>query len=328
MTDAGKKGMGKNFISQVICFAAGLFLLSLLVFFVSRLAPGDPLLSYYGNRVEKMSQAKREEAERRLGLNEPLLTQYAGWLKNALKGDFGLSFKYKTEVKEVIWSRLGNTLVLGGSGFLLIFGLALLLGGICALHEDKWPDRLLRRLGILSSCIPEFWLSLLLIFLFCAGLKILPGSGAYSPGEERNILDRLAHLILPLTVVVTGHMWYYAYLLRNCFLEEIRKDYVLLEKAKGLRDRQILFRHCLRAIFPSYLNIAALSIPHIIGGTYIVEMVFSYPGLGTLCYESARYKDYPLLMLLCLLTGGTVLLVNLGIQLLNTRIDPRLGRSR
>lgn len=119
------------------------------------------------------------------------------------------------------------------------------------------------------------------------------------------------HLILPLTVVVLGHLWYYAYMIRNRILEEVRADYVLLARAKGLTKWGVLFRHCLRNVMPSYLSLMAISVPHILGGTYIVEMVFSYPGLGTLTYESARYHDYNLLMLLCMLTGIVVILCNL-----------------
>lgn len=309
---------------KLFWFAARLFLLSLVVFYVARMAPGDPLVSYYGDRVEKMTPQERIMAEERLGLNQPLHTQYGKWLTNVLKGDFGISFKYKTDVKEVIGGRLGNTLLLGGTGFLLIFGLALPLGCICALNEEKRLDRFLYRAGTLSSCIPEFWLALGLIFLFAVWLKILPGSGAYSTGGDKGPGDRIRHLILPLTVLVAGHLWYYACLIRNRLLEEIRADYVLLGKAKGLSDRRVLFYHCLPNILPSYFSIMAISLPHILGGTYVVETVFSYPGIGTLCYESARYKDYHLLMLLCLFTGAIVLLGNLAAQIINERIDPRI----
>lgn len=210
---------------------------------------------------------------------------------------------------------------------MLIFGLALLLGVICALKEDKWPDKILCRIGILSSCIPEFWLSLLLILIFSLWLKLLPASGAYSVGREADLGDRLIHLLLPLTAVVTGHLWYYAYLVRNKLLEEVRADYVLLGRAKGLSKRQLLLRHCLPNVLPAYIGIMAISVPHILGGTYIVEAVFSYPGIGTLAYESARVQDYNMLMVLCLLTGVMVIVGNLIAQHINERIDPRIRKE-
>lgn len=309
---------------SALFFLASVFVLSLLVFYVSRLAPGDPLVSYYGDRVEKMSPEEREWAEDKLGLKDSLHVQYIRWLQNAFRGDFGISYKYKMDVKEVIGGRIGNTLFLGGIGFVLIFVLALALGVCCAWHEDKLADRMLCRIGTITSCIPEFWLSLAGILIFAAALQWLPSSGAYSIGKEDDLADRVRHLILPLSVVVISHLWYYAYMIRNKLLEEVRAEYVLLARMKGLNKRRVLFGHCLRNVMPAYFSLMAISVPHVLGGTYIVETVFSYPGIGTLTYESARYQDYNLLMLLSLLTGMIVIFCNMLAQTVSERIDPRL----
>lgn len=309
---------------KILIFFLSVFLLSLAVFFISRLAPGDPLRSYYGDRVEKMSPEEREWAEDKLGLNDPLTAQYVRWLGEAVHGDFGISYKYKMNVLEVIEGRIGNTLILGGIGFLLIFIGSMLLGILCAWFEDRWPDKLLCKIGTITSCIPEFWLSLIMILIFSIGLRWLPSSGAYSVGNADNLMDRIVHLILPLSIVVLNHLWYYAYMVRNKIVEEVRADYVLLAKAKGLKRRTIMFRHCMRNVIPTYLSLMAIAIPHIMGGTYIVETVFSYPGIGTLSYESARYKDYNLLMVLCLLSGVVVILCNMIAQIINEHVDPRI----
>lgn len=306
-------------------FVLSLFLLSALVFTMARLAPGDPLYSYYGDRVEKMSMEEQEAARERLGLHESIPVQYVRWIRNAIHGDFGISYKYKTDVREVIAGRIGNTLLLGGLGFCMIFVLALLLGLFCARREERWADRLVCGIGTVTSCIPEFWLSLLLILVFSVWLRWLPSSGAYSVGAERSPADRVRHLILPLVVVVLGHLWYYAYLVRSRLLEETRADYVLLARMKGLTGKQVLYRHCLRSAMPSYLSMMAIAFPHILGGTYVAETVFSYPGIGTLAYESARYQDYNLLMLISLLTGGLVIFGNMLARIINERIDPRMG---
>lgn len=312
---------------KVLIFMISVFVLSLAVFYISRLAPGDPLVSYYGDRVEKMSPKEREWAEEKLGLNAPISVQYLRWLENAVHGDFGISYKYKMDVVDVIASRIENTFILGGIGFVLIFIFSMLLGILCAWYEDRWLDRIICKVGTISSCIPEFWLSLVLILVFSIGLRWLPSSGAYSIGKQEDILDRIIHLILPMSVVVINHLWYYAYMIRNKIVEEVRADYVLLAKAKGLKKRSVMFRHCLRNIIPSYLSIMAISVPHVLGGTYIVETVFSYPGIGTLSYESARFKDYNLLMLLCLLSGILVILCNMVAQTINEQIDPRMKAS-
>lgn len=313
---------GLHYGKRILAFLVSVFLLSIAVFYISRLAPGDPLVSYYGDRVEKMSQEEREWAEDKLGLNDPVSVQYVRWLENALHGDFGISYKYKRDVMEVIGERIGNTMLLGGIGFALIFCLSLLLGVLCAWHEGRLLDRVICRVGTVTSCIPEFWLSLLLILIFAVNLKWLPSSGAYSVGNPQDLWDRARHLILPMIVVVVNHLWYYAYMVRNRIVEEMRVDYVLLAKAKGLKKHSVIFQHCLRNVMPSYLSIMAISVPHVMGGTYIVETVFSYPGLGTLSYESARYKDYNLLMVLCLFSGIVVILCNYAAQAVNEAIDP------
>ena len=312
------------FGKKALVFVLSMVLLSVAVFCISRLAPGDPLMSYYGDRVEKMTVLEKEAAREKLGLNDPLHLQYLRWAKNALRGDFGTSFRHKQPVTEVIGSRIGHTLLLGGIGFALILVGALLLGLLCAWLEDTWLDKLLCRIGTFLSCIPEFWLSLVLILIFAVTLHWLPSSGAYDLGSRDDVLGRIRHLILPLTVVVLQHLWYYAYMVRNKLLEETRADYVQLCRAKGLPKKVILLQHCLPNILPSYISLMAMSAPHVVGGTYIVETVFSYPGIGALSFESARYHDYDLLMALCLLTGALVILCSLLGGALNERIDPRL----
>ena len=309
---------------KLLIFVVSIFLLSVIVFYIARLAPGDPLVSYYGERAEKMTAGERAWAEEKLGLHESITVQYGKWLGWAVRGDFGISYKYKMDVLEVIEGRVGNTLLLGGVGFVLIFVLALLLGIWCAWNEERLIDRAICKIGTVTSCIPEFWLSLVLILIFAVELKVLPSSGAYTIGKENDLGDRILHLILPMTVVVLGHLWYYAYLIRNKLLEEVRTDYVLLAKSKGVTGKSVMFRHCVRNIIPTYLSIMAISVPHILGGTYIIETVFSYPGIGTLSYESARYQDYNLLMVICLLSGALVILCNMIAQTINERIDPRM----
>ena len=298
---------------KTLVFLLSVFILSVAVFYISRLSPGDPLMSYYGDRVEKMSVEEKENAREKLGLNDPIHIQYIRWIEKAARGDFGISFKYKQDVLEVIGQRMGFTLILGGIGFLLTFVGALLLGLLCAWHEDNWLDRLLCKVGTFLSCIPEFWLSMVFIIVFEVTLH-----------HKNDILNHAEHLILPLTIVVLQHLWYYAYMIRNKLLEEARADYVLLAKSKGLSKKDILFKHCLRNILPSYISIMAISVPHVVGGTYIIGTVFSYPGIGALSYESARYHDYNLLMVLCMMTGILVILCNLIGGIINEKIDPRI----
>ena len=295
---------------------------------MSRLAPGEPLKSYYGEAVERMSIEQQQVATEKLGLNKPIYQQYGIWIKDALKGDFGISYKYKDDVISVIGDVFINTIILGVSAYILTFILCTLLGIFCALNEGNIFDRLVCMVGNIINSIPTFWVALVLILIFSINLNVLPSSGAYKIGQEESIISRIEHLILPLIVMVLGHVWYYAYMIRNKLLEEIREDYVLLAKIKGCSNRVIVYKHCLKNIMPALITIMAISIPHILGGTFVVEKIFSYPGMGSLTFESAKYHDYNMLMVLCLITGVVIIISNIVAEMINNKIDPRTKQVR
>ena len=301
-----------------------LLLLSVVVFVLARLAPGDPLRAYYGDGLERLSQAQQEAARERLGLNDSLAVQYLRWAEHALQGDWGISLQYKQPVTAVIGKMWQNTLLLGGISFALTFWLAAAIGKFCALHEGSFADRVICKIGTVSGCIPTFFLTLLLILIFAVNLRVLPVGGAYDYGENGNALNRALHLILPTAVTVLEHLWYYAYLIRNKLAEEARGDYVLLCKAKGMPAQKILAQHCMKNILPTLVVMMAVALPHILCGTYIVETVFAYPGLGKLSFESAMYQDYNLLTALCLLTGAVVFFFQFLAQVLGEALDPRM----
>lgn len=308
---------------KLIQLVISLFLLSFLVFWISRLAPGDPLRSYYGDGVERMSAVQQQQARENLGLDRSIAEQYGIWIQNAFHGDFGISFKYKQKVTAVIGNVYQNSLLLGGLSFLFTFLLALFLGIFCAWKEDRLIDRILCKVGVVSSCIPSFWAALILILIFSVNLQWLPSGGAY----DLDGTNRIRHLILPLTVLIGSHLWYYAYLVRNKLCEELKKDYVLFCRAKGLGWNVILWKHCLKNILPSYISMMAVSVPHLVGGTYLVEQIFSYPGLGLLCFESAKYHDYNMLMVLCLITGTAVICAGMLAQILSERLNPAIKQN-
>lgn len=314
----------KRFLIKIIGFIAAMFLLSIIVFYVARLAPGDPLQSFYGDAVESMTTQELHAARERLGLDDPIHIQYMKWLTNAFHGDFGMSLKYRLPVMEVVSPLIGNTLILGGLSYLVVFFFAILLAICCALNEDRLFDRIICKVGTATYYIPTFWLGVVLVLIFSINLKWLPSSGAYDFGKSGDFLNRLEHLVLPLIIMVLSHLWYYAYMFRNKLLDEFRKDYILLAKTKGLKKAEVVFKHCLRNIAPTIISIMAISTPHILSGTYIVEAVFNYPGIGALSVESAKYHDYNLLMLLVLITGVLVIISSLIAQSINEVIDPRM----
>lgn len=323
-TAEGASASGIRLIRRLLLLVLCMFLLSIAVFFIARLAPGDPLQSFYGDALELMTETEKEAARERLGLQAGLCTQYVHWLAQAFQGDFGLSFKYKMPVLDVIRPLIGNTLLLGLLAYVLVFALAVVLAVFCVLYEDRFVDKAICKIGTATYYIPGFWLGVVLVLIFSVNLGWLPSSGAYDVGMKGNIGNRVQHLILPLIVMITSHLWYYAYMIRNKLLDEVRKDYVLFAKAKGCTGREIVWKHCLRNVAPTIVSIMAISIPHVTGGTVVVEAVFNYPGIGNLAVESAKYHDYNLLMVTVLLTGMAVFAGSFLAQTVNEEIDPRM----
>ncbi|MCI1964803.1 MAG: ABC transporter permease [Oscillospiraceae bacterium] len=312
---------------RLLGFLFTMLILSIVVFCFARWAPGDPLQSFYGDAVESMTSEELGAARSRLGLDAPLHVQYAKWVTNALGGNFGLSLKYKKAAMDVVTPLIGNTLILGVTAYLLVFALATLLAVTCALHEDTWLDHIICKIGTGIYYLPPFWLGVVLVLIFSIHLRWFPSSGAYDIGKAGDILNRIRHMILPLIVMIVSHLWYYAYMIRNKLLDELRQDYVFLAKEKGLTKRQIVWRHCLRNVAPTIVSIMAISIPHVLSGTYIAESVFNYPGIGALSIESAKYHDYNLLMILVLIAGALVVLSSIAAQTINEIIDPRMKET-
>ena len=310
-------------LKRILAFFLSLLALSVLVFCFARWAPGDPLTAWYGERAERLTPEARAEAEAALGLDRPLAVQYGIWLAHAVRGDFGLSYQYRAPAASVIAARAGNTLLLGGVSLAVIAVLAAALALACARFAGRTADRVVCRLGTLTGCVPEFWLALVLIVVFSVRLRLLPSGGAYTIGGG-GAADRLRHLVLPAASVVVSHVWQFASVLRSRLVEEAQSGYALAARARGLACGRVLTRYCLRCAAPACLSLLAVSIPHILCGTYVVELAFSYPGLGTLAYESVRYGDYNLLMLLCLLSGAAVMLCSAAARALAGRLDARM----
>ncbi len=314
-----------RFLQRILALAGMMLILSLVVFLLARACPGDPLRSWYGEVVDRMSEVQKKAMRHSLGLDQPVLTQYGIWLRNLIHGNLGISLKYKQPVTTVMGNCLGNTVVLGLISYLVTFLLAFRWGESCVLREGSRRDRWLQRLGVVTGNIPSFFLGLVLILLFAVKIPLFPTGGAYSYGMQGNFADRAWHLVLPCAVLVLGHVGYYGLMIRNLLAEEIRKDYVLLHKSQGIPPKRIVRKFCRKNIMSAMIPAMAMAVPHLLGGTYVVEMVFSYPGLGTLALESALYKDYNLLTAVTLLTAAVVILCNMLGESLSAKVDPRLS---
>lgn len=310
--------------SMIIGKNIGYFLMfSFLLFIISHSVSGDPLHSYYGDNIERMSMIEKEKAREQLGFNKPIGIQYTIWLFRMIQGDFGTSLKYKQPVKQVLIQFLGNTIRLIGISYPLLFLCSFLLGGYCAENENKKVDRIVCFIGTIFLCIPTFWLAFCFIFLFSIVFPILPSSGVYQIGEGENVLSYIRYFVLPVFILIVEHLFYYSYFIRNRFLEEMKKQYILFARSKGMNKKEALWNYARRSVLPFFISLFTTSFPHFLGGSYVVEIIFSYKGMGTLAFESAKYHDYSVLMLVCILTVFLATCINKIGEILCKYLDPR-----
>ena len=299
-------------------------LVATLIFGILYLVPGDPAQIMLGSTASEYELAEMRE---QLGLNRPFIVQLGEFLSDVfLHFDLGESYLTGAPVAGEIMQRLPRTLILGIASMVLAFGIGIPLGVTAAVHQNGWGDRISMIIALLGVSIPTFWLAMLFVLLFSLKLGWFPASGAYSIGGG-SLIDRLRHLVLPLIASVAGHLWYFAYMVRNMLCEETRSEYIVLARAKGTKDSTILFRHCLKNVLPAYISLMAVSVAHILGGTYLVEAVFGYPGIGMLTYESAKTSDYNMLMVLCLLTGVVMIAANTIAELVNASLNPYMAQE-
>jgi len=299
-------------ILQIIPTLIGVSFLSFSLLYVF---PGDPaeLIVMINSGVEpspEMVEKFRVEA----GLDKPLIVQYVNWLSKVIKGDFGTSWSTGEPVIEEIAGRFPASAQLFFSTFLISVAFAFLLGIIAALYRDKAIDHICRFWSLIGISIPSFWLGLMLIWVFSVHLHLLPAFG----------YGTLKHAILPVITWSVSFMAIKARFIRASLLDALNQDYILTARAKGLSERTIVFRHALRNALIPVVTYLSLSMSHLIVGSVMVEVVFAWPGLGSLLVESVFKRDFPVVQALVLLSAVIFTITNLIVDILYAVIDPRI----
>jgi peptide/nickel transport system permease protein len=303
-----------------------LALVTVITFFLMRLAPGDPMAP-----VGDRQMSEREVAAMRAiyGLDQPLSRQFTAFVAGLLRGDLGTSFSHRRPVRTVVAERLPATLLLGSCVLLVNFTLGVWLGARQAVRRSSRFDQIASTFSLAGYAMPSFWLGMLLIWLFAIHWKVLPASGmhdlfAAELSPVRRVLDVLRHLVLPVSTLCIVSIAITMRHQRSAMLEVLRLDYVRTARAKGLSERVVLRRHAWRnAIFPT-VTLLGLWLPVIATGAVFVEAVFSWPGLGSLAQDAIGNRDYPLLMGTSMLTSATVVFGGLLADLGYVLLDPRL----
>lgn len=300
---------------------------SLTAFLLMDAAPLDPLQTNIGQAaLGTMSPEQIAKLEEYWGVNTPAAERYLGWLGDVLRGDFGTSLLYRRPVLEVIGQRLRASLGVLVCAWVLSGVLGLALGVLAGASRGRWPDKLIRGFCLTVSSTPSFWLALLLLMVFAVWWKVLPIGFSGPVGVESvSLWERLRHAFLPgLTLSVTG-MAGIALHTREKVIDVLGSDYVLFARARG--ERGILRRHVLRNVALPAITLQFASIGEIIGGSVLVEQVFSYPGLGQAAVAAGLGGDLPLLLGITVITAAIVFAGNLIADLLYGVVDPRIRRG-
>jgi peptide/nickel transport system permease protein len=292
-----------------------LFGISFISFSLLYVFPGDPaeiILTITTGSEPSVEAIEKFRAE--MGLDRPLIVQYFDWLSKAVRGDFGVSWTEGKPVMDVILERLPISAELFFATFAISVVFALILGIISAVYKDKAVDHICRIYSLLGISIPSFWLGLILIWIFSVQLHLLPAFGCCE----------LKHLILPVLTWSFSFMAIKTRFVRASLLEELSKDYIITARAKGLPEKLVVFRHALRNALIPIITYFSLSLSHLIVGSIMVEVVFSWPGLGSLLVESVFKRDFPVVQALVFLSGVLLITVNLIVDILYAIIDPRV----
>ena len=311
--------MGKRFAKQLGQFIVTLFGITFLTFCLTYLAPGDPVTMLLETEDTIVSQELIDETRAQLGLDKPFLVQYANWVVNAAHGDLGMSYSAKKPVVDRMLEALPGTVMLAGTSLVFTLLYALPAGIISALNRNKWIDYLLRVASFVGVSMPSFWLGLVLIYIFGLKLGLVPiASSRVTP----------IGVILPAVTlaVVVGSK--YMRQVRLVILEEMQKDYVIGARARGVSELKILFGHILpNAVLP-LITILGVVIGWLLGGVAVIEMVFSWPGLGNMAVYAITMRDYPLIEGFVLWVALAYMCINALVDASYILLDPRLKRER
>lgn len=316
--------MTRYIIRRILMMFPLLLGLSVLVFMLIRIAPGDPTL-FYLPPEQAADPAIRLRVMHRLGLDQPLHIQYIRWLTNALQGDFGFAYGYGEPVLKLISSRIPATVQLQLAALILALIVAIPIGIVSATRQYSLLDNSVTVFAFFGLSMPSFWFALMLMLLFAVKWNLLPAVGA---GVDKPLLERWKHFVMPTVVLAFNYMATYVRFMRSSMLEVIRKEYITTARAKGLPERTILFRHALKNAILPVITVVGMSIPRLLGGAIIVESVFAWPGIGRLGYDAVLRRDYPTIMGLTMLTAAFVMVTNLVVDVLYSFVDPRIAYEK
>lgn len=324
--------MQRYLIRRILQMIPLLIGLSILIFFIMYLMPGDPIdMLVMGNPNLKAEDVAR--LKKVWGFDQPFPVRYYKWLKQAvLYGDLGFSYHWKIPVTQVVGERLPNTLILMSASLVLSLLIAVPLGIYSARRQYSFADYFLTVLAFIGQAMPTFWFGLMMILLFSIYLKTPSGGPLLPPGGMMDIgstasffsWDRLKYLIMPAFVLGLHNITSWMRFIRSTMLEVINQDYIRTARAKGLKERTVIYKHAFRNAMIPMITLLAMSIPSLVGGATLTETVFAWNGIGRMTYDSVMNKDYSVAMASLMFSAIMVVFGNLLADILYAVVDPRV----
>lgn len=304
----------RNRLIEMFIVLAGI---SFITFGLTYLAPGDPVRSMYAATGSMPSQEVLEKTREAMGLNQPFLVQYGNWLRNCLSGDFGVSYSMNRPVAELLLNRLGPTLQLAFASLVVMVAVAVPFGMLSAVKQNKMTDYLIRSGTFFGISIPNFWVGMVLLYLVAVKLKWLSVVSA-GGGFDR--------LILPAVTLAFAMAAKYTRQVRTAVLEELNQDYVIGARARGMKESTVLWKHVFPNALLPLITLLGLSLGSLLGGTAVVEVIFSYQGLGNLAVSAIKAYDYPLIQAYVLWTALIYMVINILVDISYSYLDPRIRK--
>lgn len=324
--------MQRYLIRRILQMIPLLFFLSILIFLIMFLMPGDPIdMMVMGNpnlKAEDIARLKKV-----WGFDDPFPVRYYKWLRQAvLHGDLGFSYHWKVPVIQIVGERLPNTLVLMTASLLLSLLIAVPLGIFSARRQYSFADYLLTVFAFIGQAMPTFWFGLMMILVFSIFLKnssggpLLPPGGMMDIGSTASIFSwgRLKYLIMPAFVLGLHNITSWMRFIRSTMLEVINQDYIRTARAKGLKERVVIYKHAFRNAMIPMITLLAMSIPSLVGGATLTETVFAWNGIGRMTYDSVMNKDYSVAMASLMFSAIMVVIGNLLADIMYAVVDPRV----
>ncbi len=313
--------MLRQIITRLLAVVPILLILSVFAFFLVHLAPGDVTDALLGPMATEEAKEKLRDA---LGLDRPLIVQYANWLGSILQGDFGTSVHTQRLVSDMVLPRFYNTVILAAASLFIALTVGFAVGMFAAARSYSTFDRVSMSATLIVGSMPPYWLALLLVLAFALEYRWFPATGMISITGDGGLMDILHHLVLPAIATAAAPAAIITRMVRSSMLEVLSQNYVRVARAKGIPKRKILWRHALRNALPPIATISGLQLGFLLGGALFTEVVFAWPGLGNQLYYSIVARDVAVVQAAIIIIALAFVLVNLAIDILNALLDPRI----